>query len=92
MELTSKQIVKLRNGNVGVVVGWGNKPTYLVAATFVNTIDKWDENGDRVKAKETPNKYDIMTIYDGSAVEEPTQVFKSSFNFDELPVVWSREV
>lgn len=91
MDLQNKQIVKLRSGNIGVVVGWGEKPAYVVTATFVNTLDKWGEDGKRKNAKETPNKYDIMAVYDGSATENPTDVFKASFKVEEQPLVWAVE-
>lgn len=91
MELSAKNIVMLRNGNIGVVVGWGGKPTYVVTATFVNTTDRWGENGKRNAKSAEPNKYDIMEIRDGSSVEKATDVFKSSFDASALPLVWKAE-
>lgn len=89
MDLQNKQIVKLRNNTLGVVVTWGDKPSYIVASTFVNTLDRWNDKGLRGKTNDVvQSKYDIVKVYDGSNVEKPTDVFKSSFKVDELPVIW----
>ena len=91
MELSVKNIVTFRNGGTGVVVGWGRKPAYVVGARFTNPIGRWDENG-RFGKKPEPSPYDIVTVHDGSAIDEPVKAFRASCKIEELPLIWEETV
>lgn len=84
MELKPNQVVKLRNGIVGVTASFNGKVFQLIFKAYSCPIGRYNEN---LKTKN--NNYDITGIYDGSAVEKVTDVFKNKFAPEEkLPVVW----
>ena len=84
-ELSCKQVVKLRNGNVGIVVCFGDKPSHIIMNNFTNPIGKWDEN---LESKN--HNYDIVEVYDGSKLEDPLDGFKKK-KVAELDVLYKRE-
>jgi len=83
MELQKNQIVKLRNGNFGAVAAFNDKAFQIIFTAFTSPLRRYDEN---LKAKN--NNYDIVEVYDGSTVENVTDVFKKSFNADGLKLIW----
>ena len=87
MDLKSGNIVIFRGEGKGVVTDWNGKPSYVVGARFTNPTNLWDENG-RYRGKAEPTKYDIIKVIDGSSIEEPTKVFRTSAKLDELPIIW----
>lgn len=84
-ELSCKQVVKLRNGNVGIVVCFGDKPSHIIMNNFTNPINKWDEN-----LENKNHNYDIVEVYDGSKLEDPLDGFKKK-KVAELDVLYKRE-
>ena len=42
--LSYNQVVRLRNGKLGIVVCFNNTPSHIVFSAFTNPITKWDEN------------------------------------------------
>lgn len=83
MELQKNQIVKLRNGNFGAVASFNDKAFQIIFTAFTSPLRRYDEN---LKAKN--NNYDIVEVYDGSSVENVTDVFKKSFNAEGLKLIW----
>jgi hypothetical protein len=55
----------------------------IIFTAFTSPLRRYDEN---LKAKN--NNYDIVEVYDGSTVENVTDVFKKSFNADGLKLIW----
>lgn len=76
----------MRNGLVGVVAYFGDKPSWLIFKAYINPLNKYDG-----ELKHKNSNYDIMEVYDGSTIEDVNNVFKTSFTTDELPLVWKRE-
>lgn len=86
-ELSCNQVVKLRNGKVGIVVCFNEKPTHIIFAAFTNPISKWDEN---LKNKNT--EYDIVEVYDGSKLENSLDAFKKRTKIEEnLEILYKEE-
>lgn len=83
MELSSNQVVKLRNGKFGVVASFNDKPFQLIFAAYTNPIKRYDES-----LKHKNHDYDIVEVFNGSSIENVTDVFKNSFNADGLESVW----
>ena len=69
--LSCNQVVRLRNGKLGIVVCFNNTPSHIVFSAFTNPITKWDEN-----LKHSNDDYDIVEVYDGSTLENPMDGFK----------------
>lgn len=91
MKLAVTNIVVFRDKGRGVVVGWGdNKPAYVVGARFTNPVSKWNENG-RHGGKAEPTRYDIVAVYDGSSIENPTDAFKASTKVENLSLIWEEK-
>jgi hypothetical protein len=82
MELKQNQIVKLRKGDVGVVMSFKNKPSLLVFNSFVSPLSRYNEN---LKHK-NPN-YDIVGVYEGK-VEAYTDVYRKRFDISSLKEVY----
>ena len=70
-KLSCNQVVRLRNGKLGIVVCFNNTPSHIVFSAFTNPITKWDEN-----LKHANSDYDIVEVYDGSTLESPMDGFK----------------
>ena len=70
-KLACNQVVRLRNGKLGIVVCFINTPSHIVFSSFTNPITKWDEN-----LKHANSDYDIVEVYDGSTLESPMDGFK----------------
>ena len=70
-KLACSQVVRLRNGKLGIVVCFNNTPSHIVFSSFTNPITKWDEN-----LKHANSDYDIVEVYDGSTLESPMDGFK----------------
>ena len=70
-KLARNQVVRLRNGKLGIVVCFNNTPSHIVFSSFTNPITKWDEN-----LKHANSDYDIVEVYDGSTLENPMDGFK----------------
>ena len=85
MVLENNQIVELRNGIFGVVASFNDKPFQLVFKSYTNPISRYDEN---LKTKNS--SYDIVKIYDGTNVENVTNVFGKKFTADNLTLIWER--
>lgn len=83
MFLENNQIVKLRNGKVGATASFNDKVYQIVFATYSNPISRYDEN-----LKHKNSEYDIVEVFDGSTIENVTDVFKNSFSTDGLKSVW----
>ena len=83
MELKLNQVVRIRKGKNGVVMGFNNKPSLLVFDSFVSPISRYDEN---LKAKN--HDYDIVGVYEGKSVEKYTDVYKKSFDVSTLKEVY----
>lgn len=84
MILKANQIVELRNGIYGVVASFNNKPFQLIFRSYTNPIDRYDEK----TLKHKNSQYDIVKVYDGSTLENVTDVFKSKFTVKDLNVAW----
>lgn len=84
MELALNQIVQLRNGKNGLVVGFNGVPSHIVFENYCNPVTQYDKE----LCKKNP-KYDIVKIADGSQLERLTEVFKSKFDIDKT-LVWER--
>lgn len=83
MELQKNQVVLLRNGKYGVTCAFNDKAFQIVFAAFTSPIKRYDEN---LKTKN--ENYDIVEVYDGSTIENVTDVFKKSFKADGLKLIW----
>ncbi len=78
------QVVTLRNGKRGVVLGFNEKPFIIVFDSFTALINRFDETTHKNKNK----NYDIVAIHDGSSVENAKDVYKVKFDIDTLPLLW----
>ncbi len=83
MKLQNNQVVKLRNGKHGVVASFNDKPFQIIFAAFTSPIKRYDEN-----LKHKNENYDIVEVFDGSPIENVTDVFKAKFKTDGLTSVW----
>jgi hypothetical protein len=86
MELQKNQVVKLRNGIFGAVASFNDVPFQLIFTAFTTPTRRYDEN-----LKNKNENYDIVEIYDGSTLENVSDVFKKSFNADGLKLIWKRD-
>ena len=86
MDFQNNNVIVLRNGAIGYVASFNGKPSMLIFKNYTNTVGVY--NSDLKKGGNS--NYDIMSIYDGSSVEDTKAIYKKSFNVDELPKVWER--
>ena len=86
MDFQNNNVIVLRNGAIGYVASFNGKPSMLIFKNYTNTVGVY--NSDLKKGGNS--KYDVMSIYDGSSVEDTKAIYKKSFNVDELPKVWER--
>ena len=84
MVLKTNQVVELRNGTFGVTAGFNDKPFQLIFRAYTNPIGRYDE--DTLKHKNS--QYDIVKVYDGTSLENVSDVFKAKFTPGDLKVVW----
>lgn len=80
-ELTSSNVVMTKNGKVGIVVSFNDKPSHIIFASFTNPIDKWDDDLNHAN-----DNYTITEVRDGSKVENVLDAFKKRV-FDTLPTI-----
>lgn len=83
---SNNQIVRLRNGKFGCVDSFNNKPHLLVFYSFTSVLTRY--NGYKHKTK---SDYDIVEVYDGSSIENVTNIWKKSFAPEGLPLIWKEE-
>lgn len=81
--LGKNQIVELRNGLFGAVAAFNDIPFQIVFTAYTTPVARYDEN-----LKNKNSQYDIVRIYDGSTLQNVTDVFKRKFNPDGLTIVW----
>lgn len=86
MDFQNSNVIVLRNGAIGYVASFNGKPSMLIFKNYTNTVGVY--NSDLKKGGNS--NYDVMSIYDGSSVEDTKAIYKKSFNVDELPKVWER--
>jgi hypothetical protein len=86
MELQKNQVVKLRNGKFGATAAFNDKVFQLIFTAFTSPIRRYDAN---LKTKN--ENYDIVEVFDGSTLENVTDVFKTSFNAEGLKSIWKAE-
>lgn len=86
MDFQNNNVIVLRNGAIGYVASFNGKPSMLIFKNYTNTVGVY--NSDLKKGNNS--NYDVMSIYDGSSVEDTKTIYKKSFNVDELPKVWER--
>ena len=86
MDFQNNNVTVLRNGAIGYVASFNGKPSMLIFKNYTNTVGVY--NSDLKKGGNS--NYDVMSIYDGSSVEDAKAIYKKSFNVDELPKVWER--
>ena len=86
MDFQNNNVIVLRNGAIGYVASFNGKPSMLIFKNYTNTVGVY--NSDLKKGGNS--NYDVMSIYDGSSVEDTKAIYKKSFNVDELPKVWER--
>ena len=85
MELKENQVVKLRNGKVGVVTSFNGKPFQIIFDSYSNPVARYDK-----KLEHKNHDYDIVSVFSGESVSEPKDVFKKSFDIDALKRVWRK--
>jgi hypothetical protein len=85
MELKNNQVIVLKNGKIGVTSSFNGKPFQLIFDTFTMPIRRLDEN---LEAKNS--NYDVVEVYDGSTIEEVTDVFEKGYTTEGLKAVWKR--
>jgi hypothetical protein len=83
MVLQNNQIVQLRNGICGVVASFNNKPFQLIFRSYTNPISRYSD-----ELKNKNSQYDIVKVFDGSSINDVTDVFKTKFNPDNLTLIW----
>ena len=86
MELQKNQVVKLRNGKFGATAAFNDKVFQIVFTAFTSPIKRYDAN-----LKNKNSNYDIVEVFDGSSLENVTDVFKASFNANGLNSIWKSE-
>lgn len=86
MELNVNQIVELSNGSFGYVASFNGKATLLVFKNYTNVLKRYNEN-----LENSNPAYSINRVYDGSPIEDVSQIFNKSFATDGLEIVWERE-
>lgn len=86
MDFQNNNVIVLRNGAIGYVASFNGKPSMLIFKNYTNTVGVY--NSDLKKGGNS--NYDVMSIYDGSSVEDTKAIYKKSFNVDELPKIWER--
>jgi len=86
MELTCNNIIKLRNGKVGAVTCFNDRPAILVFEAYTNPISRYDAE---LKNKNTD--YDIVEVRDGNGVERLQDIYRKRFDLEALPLIWKRE-
>lgn len=86
MDFQNNNVIVLRNGAIGYVASFNGKPSMLIFKNYTNTVGVYDSD----LKKGGNSNYDVMSIYDGSSVEDTKAIYKKSFNVDELPKVWER--
>ena len=86
MDFQNNNVIVLRNGAIGYVASFNGKPSMLIFKNYTNTVGVYNS----YLKKGGNSNYDVMSIYDGSSVEDTKAIYKKSFNVDELPKVWER--
>ena len=84
--LECNNVVVLRNGLVGAVGCFNDKPAWLIFKSYINPIEKYNEE---LKHKNT--NYDVMAVYDGSPIENVSVLFKSKYDVSTLDIIWERK-
>lgn len=83
MELQINNVVKTRRGDCGVVASFNKKPFIIIFEGFVCPVDRYNE---QLKHK-NPN-YDIVEVYDGKKVDNYKKVYRKSFDFSTLKLIY----
>lgn len=83
MEFSKNQIIELRNGLYGVVASFNDKPFQLIFKSYTNPINRYDSN-----LRNKNSAYDVVKIYDGSSLENVTDVFSKKFDVNNFDLIW----
>lgn len=87
MLLKENQIVELRNGQFGVTASFNGAPFQLIFRAYTNPITRYDDK----TLKHKNSNYDIVKVYDGSTLQNVTDVFKTKFAPTDLELVWEEK-
>lgn len=83
MKFGVNQIVELRNGLYGVVASFNDKPFQLVFKSYTNPISRYDN-----QLRNKNSSYDVIRVYDGSELENVTDVFSKKFDVNKYKLIW----
>jgi hypothetical protein len=86
-ELKINQVVRIRKGKNGVVMGFNGKASLIVFDSYCAKLRDYTEDLKHKKHSE----YDIVAVYDGKKVENYTDVYRKKFDLSELKEVYSEE-
>ena len=86
-ELKVNQVVRIRKGKNGVVMGFNGKPSLIVFDSYCAKLKDYNENLKHKKHEE----YDIVGVYDGKKVENYTDVYRKKFDLSMLKEVYVEE-
>ena len=84
MVFEKNQIVKLRNGLVGVVTSFNDKPSHIIFKSYTNPVTQYNENLEKKN-----HNYDVVEIYDGSKLETITDIWKHDM-LNNFEMIWKR--
>lgn len=73
------KIVRLKNGQIGIVTSFNGIPTHIIFKAFSNPLTQWNENG---KHKHNSN-YDIQDIFDSTNLDKITDIWLKRFDFSK---------
>ncbi len=85
-KLEINNVVKIRRGDIGVIVAFNKKPCIIVFESFVSPISRYDDN-----LKHKNSQYDIVEVYDGKKIENYKEVYRKTFDFSKLKLLYKEE-
>lgn len=85
MKLSANQVVKLRNGKVGVVASFNDKPFQIIFDSYSSPISRYDK-----KLEHKNHDYDIVSVFGSEKISDVKVVFKKSFDVDTLKRLWRK--
>lgn len=89
-DLKNNHLIQFRNGHVGTVEFFNNKPSRFMARAYNKRASSY-KNDLTYNSRNLSEDYDIMKVFDGSKLDNVDRVFYAKFDVNKYPLIWERK-
>ena len=89
-DLTNNHLIQFRNGHVGTVEFFNNKPARFMARAYNKRASSYNKDL-TYNSRNVSDDYDIIKVFDGTKLDNVDKVFYRKFDINQYPLIWERK-